>query len=67
MTVNKEDEKNREKASPEEVLLALKEQKKLRGIVDTEEKTKPKGKKKIQVVNKVKESFVKTNKEMDDF
>ena len=66
VTVNPEDEKQREKASPEEVLIALKEQKKLRGIVD-EPDSKPKGKKKGQVAKRVKESFEKTSKEMDDF
>ena len=66
VTVNPEDEKKTEKASPEEVLLALKEQKKLRGIAD-DENAKPKAKKKGQMAKRVKESFEKTNKEMDEF
>lgn len=59
VTVNPEDDKNRAKATPEEVLLALKEQKKLRGL---EEKPK---KKKESVLGKVKKSLDQTKKELD--
>ena len=65
VTVNPEDEKNREKASPEEVLVALKEQKKLRGIKD-EEPAKKKKSTKTAVVNKVKDSLKKTQQELED-
>ena len=61
VTVNPEDNKDRPKASPEEVVLALQEQKKLRGLVEE----KPKKKKKT-VLTKVKESLDKTKKELDD-
>ena len=40
VTVNPEDDKNRAKATPEEVLLALKEQKKLRGLEEKPKKKK---------------------------
>ena len=59
LTVNQEDDKRRQKASPEEVLLALKEQKKLRGL---EEKPK---KKKEGVLGKMKKTFNKTKKDME--
>ena len=62
VTVNQQDDKARKKASAEETLVALQEQKKLRGIQD-EPKTK---KKKGNVTNKVKEAFNKTKKELDD-
>ena len=65
VTVNPEDEKNREKATPEEVLVALKEQKKLRGIKD-EEPVKKKKSTKTAVVNKVKDSLKKTQQELED-
>ena len=61
VTVNPEDNKDRPKASPEEVVLALQEQKKLRGLVEE----KPKKKKKT-VLTKVKESLDKTKKELDE-
>ena len=61
VTVNPEDNKDRPKASPEEVVLALQEQKKLRGIGEE----KPKKKKKT-VLTKVKESLDKTKQELDD-
>ena len=64
VTINSEDEKEKEKASPEQVLVALKEQKKLRGIKD--DVPAPKKKKLKKVVNQMKESFDKTTKEMDD-
>ena len=59
VTVNPEDDKNRAKATPEEVLLALKEQKKLSGL---EEKPK---KKKESVLGKVKKSLDQTKKDLD--
>ena len=59
VTVNSQDDKMRQKASPEEVLLALKEQKKLRGL---EEKPK---KKKEGVLGKMKKTFSKTKKDME--
>ena len=59
VTVNSQDDKMRQKASPEEVLLALKEQKKLRGL---EEKPK---KKKEGVLGKMKKTFNKTKKDME--
>ena len=61
ITVNPEDDKNREKASPEEVAKALQAQKSLRGIKEVEE---PKGKKKNKVVAKVKDAVKKTKEEM---
>ena len=61
VTVNPEDEKKRQKASPEEVLLALKEQKKLRGLEE-----EPKKKSKKSVLKKMKESLDKTKKELED-
>ena len=64
ITVNQEDDKNRQKASPEEVATALQEQKKLRG---TNEKPESKKKnKKRAVINRVKESLDKTKKELDE-
>ena len=60
VTINPEDEKKREKATPEEVLIALKEQKKLRGIED-----EPKKKKKETALSKVKKSLNKTKEELD--
>ena len=59
VTVNGEDDKNRQKATPEEVALALQEQRKLRGLED-----KPTEKKET-VFGKVKKSFDKTKKELD--
>ena len=64
ITVNQQDDKTRAKASEEEVLLALKEQKKLRGIEDTNKGEKKK--KKNSVIKKVKESLDKTAKELSD-
>ena len=61
VTVNPEDEKKRQKASPEEVLLALKEQKKLHGLEE-----EPKKKNKKSVLKKMKESLDKTKKELED-
>lgn len=65
VTVNPEDDKNRQKASPEEVLVALKEQKKLRGIKD-EEPPKKKKDVKATAIKKVKESLKKTQEELED-
>lgn len=65
VTVNPEDDKNRQKASPEEVLVALKEQKKLRGIKD-EEPVKKKKDVKATAIKKVKESLKKTQEELED-
>ena len=65
VTVNPEDDKNRPTASPEETLLALKEQKKLRGIQEEEPQKKKTGKKQA-VIKKVKESLKKTKEELDD-
>ena len=65
VTVNPEDSKQREKATPEETLLALQEQKKLRGIVDDEPK-KRKLSKKTVVINKVKDSINKTKQDLDE-
>ena len=65
VTINPEDDKNRQKASPEEVLVALKEQKKLRGIKD-EEPVKKKKNVKQTVAKKVRESLDKTTKELED-
>ena len=63
VTVNQQDDKARQKASAEETLLALKEQKKLRGIEDEPKSNK---KKKNTVISKVKESYNKTKKELED-
>ena len=65
VTVNPEDDKNRKKATPEEVLLALKEQKKLRGIKD-EEPAKKKKDVTATAIKKVKESLKKTQQELED-
>ena len=64
VTVNQQDDKSRQKASAEETLVALQEQKKLRGIVDEPKKTKKD--RKSNVINRVKESYNKTKKELDD-
>ena len=63
VTVNQQDDKVRQKASAEETLLALKEQKKLRGIVDEPKKKKDK---KSAMVNRVKEAVNKTKRDLDD-
>lgn len=65
VTVNPEDEKERKKASPEQVAMALKEQRKLRGIPEPDEKPKKPKKKKNVIAEKVKESLEKTRQEMD--
>ena len=65
VTVNPEDNKEREKATPEEVLIALQEQKKLRGIVDEEPKKRKLSKKSV-MINKVKDSIDKTKKDLDE-
>ncbi len=63
VTVNPEDDKNREKATPEEVALALKVQRQLRGIADED---KPKKKKKNKVLSKVKSAYEKAQEDMDN-
>jgi len=65
VTVNPEDSKERAKATPEETLLALQEQKKLRGIVDEEPKKRKLSKKNV-VINKVKDSINKTKQDLDE-
>ena len=65
VTVNPEDSKEREKATPEETLLALQEQKKLRGIVDDQPKKRKLSKKNV-VINKVRDSINKTKKDLDE-
>ena len=60
VTVNPEDDKDRPKASKEEITLALQEQRKLRGLEPL-----PKVKKKNSVVGRVKKAFKKTEEEMD--
>ena len=63
ITVNPEDEKKRPKATPEQVVLALNEQRRLRGLEPNVEKPK---KKKNRVIAKVKESMNKTVKELEE-
>lgn len=65
VTVNEQDPKDTPKASPEEIALALKEQRKLRGIPEPEAKPKAPKKKKNVIADKVKESLEKTRQEMD--
>ena len=65
VTVNPEDDKNRPLATPEEIALALQEQKKLRGVKDSfDQKLNKKGKNKV--LKRVKESLDKTKEELDD-
>ena len=61
VTVNPEDNKDRPKASKEEITLALQEQRKLRGL----EPIKNVKKKSNPVVRRVKKAFKKTEEEMD--
>ena len=61
ITVNQEDDKDRKKASKEEVLVALEEQKKLRGL-----EPKKSTKKKNNPLQKVKKALAKTEKELED-
>lgn len=63
VTVNPEDNKDRPKASKEEIALAISEQRKLRGL-ETEQKEK-KNKKNV-VLKRVKKALDKTEKELDD-
>ena len=63
VTVNPEDNKNRPKATAEEVALALKEQKKLRGINDDSSKKETK---KNKVIKRVKDSLDKTKQELEE-
>ena len=65
VTVNPEDEKQRPKATEEEKLLAVKQQKVLRGL-DEKKDEKPVNKK-ARVVKKVKESLIATENDMQDF
>ena len=62
VTVNPEDEKKREKASPEEIALAVREQKVLRGTLEKETK---KTSKRAKVIKKVKESYKKAQEDME--
>ena len=64
VTVNPEYDKKRPKATPEETALALKEQKKLRGITDNAPKKEPK--KKNKVIKRVKDSLDKTKQELEE-
>ena len=63
VTINPEDDKQREKASPEEVAIALKEQRKLRGI--KEETNSKKKKKSDNIAAKIKDSYEKTKRDME--
>ena len=66
VTVNPEDNKNREKATPEEIAIAIKEQNKLRGIIDSSDEKAKKKKKSDKVVAEVKASLKKAHKDMED-
>ena len=61
ITVNQQDDKDRKKASKEEVLIALEEQKKLRGLDQGKDK-----KKKGSVLKRMKKALDKTEKELED-
>ena len=63
VTVNGEDEKNTAKATPEEVALAVREQKILRGTIDKEPKKK--ASKKARVIKKIQQSYEQAQKDMD--
>ena len=63
VTINPEDDKQREKASPEEVAIALNEQRKLRGI--KEETNSKKKKKSDNIAAKIKDSYEKTKRDME--
>ena len=63
VTVNPEDDKDRPKASKEEVALALSEQRKLRGLEPAKKDNKNK---KNVVLKRVKKAFDKTEKELED-
>jgi small conductance mechanosensitive channel len=63
VTVNGEDEKKTAKASPEEVALAVREQKILRGTIDKEPKKK--ASKKARVIKKIQQSYEQAQKDMD--
>ena len=62
VTVNPEDSKDRPKATKEEVLLALEEQRKLRGLATTNKTPK---KKSNPVLKRVKKAFDKTEEELE--
>ena len=63
VTVNPEDEKKRQKASKEEITLALQEQRKLRGLEPIQVK---KSGKKGNVLKRVQKAFDKTEQELDN-
>ena len=63
VTVNPQDEKEREKASPEEVAMAVREQKILRGTLEKEEKKKTS--KRTRVMKKIQQSYEQAQKDMD--
>ena len=63
ITVNEQDEKNREKASPEQVAMAVREQKILRGTLEKEQKKK--ASKTTRVIKKIKQSYEQAQKDMD--
>ena len=63
VTVNEADNKNTAKASPEEIALAVKEQKKLRGTLEKEEKKK--ASKRTRVMKKIQQSYEQAQKDMD--
>ena len=63
VTVNGEDEKKTAKASPEEVALAVREQKILRGTLEKEPKKK--ASKKTRVIKKIQQSYEQAQKDMD--
>ena len=65
VTVNPQDEKEREKASPEQIYLAMREQKKLRGIEITDEPSKPKSKR-SRIKKQIKDSLEKASEDLED-
>ena len=65
VTVNPQDEKEREKASPEQIYLAMREQKKLRGIAIDEKEEKPKGKR-ARLKKQIKDSLEKASEDLED-
>ena len=67
VTINQQDDKDRKKASAEQVALSMKEQRKLRGIPEPEDEAKAKKKKKKTnaLTEKVKESLEKTRQDLE--
>ena len=63
VTVNEQDDKNRAKASPEEIAMAVREQKILRGTLEKEQKKK--ASKTTRVIKKIKQSYEQAQKDMD--